>query len=91
MKKVDKSASDRRLRIRALAVATRGQFSYKEKDLLGGWKIEVINGIVHIGNIRKNPNSGAFQYYHGPNNILNYAYEEMNLDTLKQRIESEYK
>jgi len=88
MKKIRNVVPDRKLRIRALAVATRGQFSYKEKDLLGGWQIEVRNGIVPIGNIRKNPSNGAFQYYPGPNNILNYSYEEINLDVLKQKIES---
>ena len=89
MKKTNNPISDRRARIIALAAATRGKFSYIEKDLLGGWQIEVRNGIVHIGNIRKNPQSGAFQYYRGPSNILNYTYEEISLDVLKQKIESE--
>lgn len=61
---------------------------YQEKDLLGGWLIEVRKGIAHIGNIRKNPLNGNFQYFPGPNNQLNQAFEEVDLDTLKQRIES---
>ena len=78
-----------RSKIRGVAAAMRGKFSYKEKDLLGGWKIEVRNGIIHIGNIRKNPLNGAFQYFKGPNNQLNYAFEEISLDILKRRIEAE--
>ncbi|GAH64606.1 unnamed protein product [marine sediment metagenome] len=63
-------------------------FRYKEKDLLGGWLIEVRKGPAHIGNIRKNPMTGAFQYYSGPNNQLNWSFEDDNLDSLKKRIES---
>ena len=61
---------------------------YQEKDLLGGWLIEVRKGLQHIGNIRKNQLSGKFQYYPGPNNQLNPTFEEINLDVLKHRIES---
>jgi len=63
-------------------------FKYQEKDLLGGWLIEVRKGIIHIGNIRKGRLSGKFQYYPGPNNILTVAFEEDDLDVLKQRIET---
>lgn len=59
-------------------------YKYEEKSLLGGWIIEVKNGIQHIGNIRKNPNSGAFQYYEGPNNTLNYSFENLDLNALKK-------
>ncbi len=63
-------------------------YKYEEKSLLGGWKIEVKKGAIHIGNIRKNPTSGAFQYYKGPNNVLNYSFEEDDLEVLKKRIEN---
>lgn len=64
-------------------------FKYKEKDLLGGWLIEVRKGLRYIGNIRKNQISGKYQYYSGPSNQLNPSFEEGNLDTLEQRIEAE--
>jgi len=63
-------------------------FKYQEKDLLGGWLIEVRKGIIRIGNIRRNQISGKFQYYPGSNNVLNIAFEEDDLDILKQRIET---
>ena len=65
-----------------------GIFKYQEKDLLGGWLIEVRKGIIHVGNIRRNPSSGKFQYYLGPSNILTITFEEDDLDVLKQRIEA---
>lgn len=68
-------------------VEMQRNFQYKEKDLLGGWSIEVKNGSIVLGNIRKNPSSGAFQYFSGRNNILNPSFEENNLDDLKRRIE----
>ena len=64
------------------------QYKYEEKSLLGGWRIEVRKGIKHLGNIGKNPSSGAFQYYEGPNNTLNYSFENPDLDALKKRIEN---
>lgn len=64
------------------------QYKYEEESLLGGWKIEVRKGIQHLGNIRKNPSSGAFQYYEGPNNTLDYSFENPDLDALKKRIEN---
>jgi hypothetical protein len=63
------------------------QYKYEEKSLLGGWEIEVRKGINHLGNIRKNPSSGKFQYYEGPNNTLNYSFEDHDLNVLKKRIE----
>jgi hypothetical protein len=78
-----------RSRIRTIIAAMHGKFHYKEKSLLGGWQIEVRNGIVPIGNIRKNPISGAFQYYKGLHNQLNYSFEEKDLDVLKRRIETD--
>lgn len=65
----------------------QSRFTYKEKDLLGGWKIEVRKGRVHIGNIRRSP-SGGFQYFSGPNNQLNWSFEDSSLDNLKKRIEA---
>ena len=63
-------------------------YKYKEKSLLGGWKIEVRKGVRHLGNIRKNPSNSAFQYYPGPDNILNYSFEETDLEILKKKIEN---
>ena len=62
-------------------------FKYNEKDLTGGWCIEVRKGPFPVGNIRKNPSNGAFQYYPGMDNILTWKFEERSLDTLKQKIE----
>lgn len=78
---------DKILRRRRLAVGN--VIRYLEKDLLGGWVIEVRKGLVLIGNIRKNQMSGEFQYYSGPNNQLNQTFRGFNLDAIKQRIESE--
>lgn len=64
-----------------------GIFNYTEKDLLGGWKIEVRKGPTHIGNIRKNPSTGAFQYFKGLQNQLNPSFEESSLEKIKNRIE----
>jgi len=57
---------DRKLLRRRLAGS--GIISYHEKDLLGGWVIEVRKGLVHVGNIRRHPFNGEFQYYPGSNN-----------------------
>lgn len=62
-------------------------YQYYEKDLQGGWKIEVFYGRAHIGNIRRNPLSGAYQYYKGINNVLNCSLEDTDLDEIKKRIE----
>ena len=62
-------------------------FRYIEKDLLGGWVIEVRKGAAHIGNIRKNRIIEKFQYYAGPNNQLSPSFEEASLDVLKRKIE----
>lgn len=62
-------------------------FTYKEKDLLGGWQIEVRKGRAHIGNIRRSP-SGGFQYFSGPNNQLNWSLKDDSLDDLKKKIEA---
>jgi len=77
---------DKELRRRILAAGDK--ITYQEKSLLGGWEIEVRKGIVPIGNIRKNPSNGNFQYFSGPSNQLNWSFEEADLDILKQRIES---
>jgi len=62
-------------------------FQYTERDLLGGWRIEVRIGRKFIGNIRKNPSTGAFQYFKGQNNILTPFLEEDTLANLKRKIE----
>ncbi len=77
---------DERLRRKRLAMGN--VIRYLEKDLLGGWVIEVRKGLVHIGNIRKNQMSGEFQYYPGPNNQLNPTFRGFNLAALKQSIET---
>jgi hypothetical protein len=77
---------DKRLRRKILAAGNK--ISYQEKDLLGGWVIEVRQGLVHIGNIRKIQMSGELQYYLGSNNQLNPTFKGFNLDALKQSIEA---
>jgi hypothetical protein len=64
-------------------------FKYQEKDLLGGWRIEVRKGLRYIGNIRENQIIGKYQYYSGPDSQLNPSFEEYDLNALKQRIEAE--
>jgi hypothetical protein len=65
----------------------QNELTYEEKDLLGGWQIEVRKGRAHIGNIRRSP-SGSFQYFSGPQNQLNPSFEEYDLEDLKKRIEA---
>jgi len=64
------------------------EYTYEEKSLLGGWQIEVRRGSEHIGNIRRNPLNDAYQFFKGPYNELTPSFEEQDLDSLKQRIES---
>ena len=65
--------------------------TFQEKSLLSGWCIEVRKGPFHIGNIRRNPSSGAFQYYNGRDNQLNYKFEEVKLEHLKEKVIYELK
>lgn len=65
----------------------QNKFTYEEKDLLGGWQIEVRKGRVHIGNIRRRP-SGGFQYFSGPQNQLNPSFKEHDLENVKKKIEA---
>lgn len=64
---------------------------YKEKDLLGGWSIEVIANGVTLGHIRKHGQDGSFLYYKGAKNQLNWSYQDHDLAALKIKIESNLK
>ena len=60
---------------------------FNEKSTLGEpWAIEVRGSGVLIGHIRKNPINGFYQFFKGPDNILNYDFEEPDLERLKARI-----
>ena len=64
------------------------EYKYEEKSLLGGWQIEVRKNLIHVGNIRRNPSTGGYQFFKGPYNQLNPSFEEQDLEDLKQIIES---
>nr|WP_287412771.1 hypothetical protein [Pseudodesulfovibrio sp.] len=63
--------------------------TFTEKDLLGGWLIEVKKGLAHIGNIRRG-GLGGFQFFEGPNNQLNHSISDTNLDALKKKVENRF-
>ncbi len=63
------------------------KYQYEEKHLLGGWRIAVKKGPIIIGNIRKNPSYGVYQFFEGARNELSPSFEEQSLDDLKSRIE----
>ena len=61
---------------------------YKEKDLLGGWSIDVLLKGITIGHIRKHGQDGSFVYYKGPHNVLNWSFQDNDLAALKRKIEA---
>jgi hypothetical protein len=61
--------------------------SYQEKDLLGGWSIGVLKGVVTVGHIRRLGQDGGYVYYPGPNNQLNWSLHADDIDSLKEKIE----
>lgn len=64
------------------------KYKYEDKSLLGGWRIKVKKGPATVGNIRKNPSSGGYQFFKGPANELSPSFEEQSIDALKLRIEA---
>lgn len=65
--------------------------TFKEKSNLGwGWFIEVRSSHRFIGHIRKAGNSSLYQFFPGPNNELNYEFQEANLDVLKRKVSEKY-
>lgn len=63
--------------------------TFTEKNLLGGWSIEVRKGLAHIGNIRRGGWDG-FQFFEGPHNQLTPSITNNNLDALKKEIENRF-
>jgi len=58
------------------------KIDFKEKNLMGGWQIEVWNGPkAYVGNIRKNPAINGYSYFSGSNNTLNSSFSDADLDT----------
>ena len=59
-----------------------------EKSTLGsGWSLEVKRGPVLLGHVQKT-DSGVYQYYRGPNNVLTPSHESTDLEALKAKISS---
>ena len=63
--------------------------TFKERDLLGGWIIEVRRGPSHIGNIRRG-GTGGFVYFVGPHNQLTPEFSDADLEALKRRVANSY-
>lgn len=59
---------------------------FKEKDLLGGWSIAVMQNGITLGHIRKHGYDGSFVYYKWPDNQLNWSLQDQQLDGLKAKI-----
>jgi hypothetical protein len=66
-----------------------GTFTYQEKDLTGGWSMNVIRNGVLVGHIRKSGLGNGYAYFHGPSNFMTARLEAANLDDLKSKIEGE--
>ena len=63
--------------------------TYIEKSTLGmGWSLEVIDGLVVVGHIRRRPDTKAFRYFRGQDNELNPTYENKELEKLKIQVEN---
>jgi hypothetical protein len=62
---------------------------FKETSLVGGWQVEVWAGRDrHLGNIRQNSAGDGYSYFPGPHNELNASLSDLELEPLKQKIES---
>ncbi|MEW5710637.1 MAG: hypothetical protein AB1830_17315 [Pseudomonadota bacterium] len=61
---------------------------FTEKSTLGGgWSLEVRQGHALLGHVRKT-DSGVYQYFRGPNNVLTPSLENTDLQALKAKISS---
>jgi len=65
--------------------------TYKEKDLLGGYSIEVLVGNVPVGSIRRHGASPNFSYFEGAANQLTPSLSDLPLDVLKRQLEQRLK
>jgi hypothetical protein len=51
-------------------------------------RIEVKRGVVPIGNIRKNEETGRYEFFSGRDTVTTPMFEGRDLNTLKQRIKA---
>ena len=64
---------------------------FKELSTLGaGWSLEVRRSLVLIGHVRRNPSTGGYQYFHGPDNELTPSREEADLESLKAWVQARH-
>jgi hypothetical protein len=62
---------------------------YREERLDGGWTIiHVLQSASVVGRITKNPRTGSYRYFPGEDNNLAFQFEQKDLTTLKQLIET---
>jgi len=62
---------------------------FKERSTLGAaWSLEVRRSLVLIGHVRRNPSTGGYQYFHGPDNVLTPSREDADLESLKGWVET---
>lgn len=67
----------------------RGQVTeFMEKDALGAWSIVVTLNGVTIGHIRQLGGGGGYGYYNGPSNVLTWALQDDDLETLKGKVDT---
>jgi len=59
-------------------------------DNRDGWRLEVHRSGITIGNVRRNPISKDYGYFHGPINIITPCREDRDRASLKAWVESTY-
>ena len=60
---------------------------FEEKTMLGrGSFIEVSRQNIRLGYIRRRPDTGAYCYFRGTNNVVNSTFERDDIEVLKQLI-----
>ena len=60
---------------------------YKEyKTVAGDWAMEVIRGVIPIGNIRKNDSTGRYEFFKGPVTVVVPLYKTFDLNTVQLMI-----
>lgn len=60
----------------------------KNETLGGGWSLEVRRAGFLVGHIRKRPDTSAYCYFRGSDNILSPSYENADLEVLKRQVSS---
>ena len=63
------------------------QLRFEEKSSLGrGSFIEVTRQNIRLGYIRQRPDTGAYCYFRGVNNVASASFERDDIESLKKLI-----